>query len=98
MNALKKFIISIFIILVLVYYLTITKEGWVPWVWNMPTRDIYPRLYYDMRCAPPITHYYRDTPYLSNYPYFNQASFPVTGIYYPNYPGMSYPYLPKCHY
>jgi hypothetical protein len=47
MNALKKFIISIFIILVLVYYLTIAKEGWVPWVWNMPTRDIYPRLYYD---------------------------------------------------
>ena len=36
-----------------------TKESWVPWVWNIPTRDIYPRLYYDHRCSPPVTHYYK---------------------------------------
>ncbi len=102
MNALKKFIISICIILILIYYLTISKEGWVPWVWNMPTRDIYPKLYYDMRCTPPIMHYYRDTPYLANHPYFNEASFSLPGTYYPytytNYPVMSYPYFQKCLY
>ncbi len=37
------------------------KEGWVPWVWNIPTRELYPPLYYSPRCSPPVKHYYLKT-------------------------------------
>ena len=97
MNASTKFIVSICIILVLVYYLIISKEGWIPWVWNIPTRDIYPNYYYDIRDGPdvrpiplinPMMRYYRDAPYYSNHPFFREASF--TGVYYPY---SVYPYI-----
>lgn len=38
-----------------------TKEGWQPWVWNIPTRELYPPLYYSPRCSPPVNHYYLQT-------------------------------------
>ena len=40
-----KIILIIFIILVFIYIISKSEEGWVPWVWNIPTRDIYPSLY-----------------------------------------------------
>lgn len=48
-------IILIIIILLCLYYKT---EGWIPWIWNIPTRDIYPPIYYNSRCAPPVYHFY----------------------------------------
>ena len=91
--------------MILAYYLTISKEGWIPWVWNIPTRDIYPNLYYDIRDGPdvrpippispihPLMRYYGDAPYYSNHPFFREASF--SGLYYPYsvYPYTVYPYL-----
>ena len=62
MNSSIKIIILIFICIILIYHLIESKENWVPWVWNIPTRDIYPRLYYDYRCSPPVTHYYKPRP------------------------------------
>ena len=61
MNAkfiLKLLFLFLFIICIILYKQT---EGWTPWVWNIPTRDIYPPLYYDLRCQPPVHHYYRRT-------------------------------------
>ncbi len=58
-------IITIIIILLLIIILSILlvkkNEGWIPMVWNIPTREIYPPLYYDLRCQPPVYHYYRKT-------------------------------------
>ncbi len=61
MNAkfnLTLLILFLFLICMILYKQT---EGWEPWVWNIPTRDIYPPLYYDLRCQPPVHHYYRKT-------------------------------------
>ncbi len=75
MNSTVKIFIIIFICIFLIYHLIENKENWVPWVWNLPTRDIYPRLYYDIRCPPPIVHYYREVPRIyANHPYFRESS------------------------
>ncbi len=58
------FLILTLIILVafyIIYFNKINKEGWVPWVWNIPTRDLYPPLYYSPRCSPPVKHFYLQT-------------------------------------
>ena len=54
------YIFIVFIIIIsIIYIYYFQKEGWVPWVWNIPTRDIYPPLYYDYRGAPPVQHFYK---------------------------------------
>ena len=54
------YIFVLFLIIIsIIYIYYFQKEGWVPWVWNIPTRDIYPPLYYDYRCAPPVQHFYK---------------------------------------
>ncbi len=58
-NYLYVVLITLVIIIYLFYILYFRNEGWVPWVWNIPTRDIYPPLYYDYRCAPPVQHFYK---------------------------------------
>ncbi len=62
MNA---FVILILIIIILLC-VSHTSEGWIPWVWNIPTRDIYPPIYYDSRCAPPVYHFYDPPPIKRN--------------------------------
>jgi hypothetical protein len=59
----KILILLVIILLVILLILLIKKksEGWIPMVWNIPTREIYPPLYYDLRCPPPVYHYYRKT-------------------------------------
>jgi hypothetical protein len=58
MNAFN-FLIVVIIILLCVSY---KSEGWIPWVWNIPTRDIYPPIYYNTRCSPPVYHFYEPPP------------------------------------
>ena len=58
MKSAVKVIIMLVICLVLIYHLIENRENWVPWVWNIPTRDIYPPIYYNPRCAPPVYHFY----------------------------------------
>ncbi len=58
MNA---FTILILIIIILLC-VSSKSEGWIPWVWNIPTRDIYPPIYYNPGCAPPVYHFYEPCP------------------------------------
>ncbi len=53
-----------FLILFLIIILcsSYKSEGWIPWVWNIPTRDMYPPIYYNPRCAPPVYHFYDPLP------------------------------------
>ncbi len=61
MNARNNIFLIVIILCVICIILYKQTEGWIPWVWNIPTRDIYPPLYYDLRCQPPVHHYYRRT-------------------------------------
>jgi hypothetical protein len=56
-----KIIIVVLILLTVILLFKNFKEGWIPMVWNIPTREVYPPLYYDLRCPPPVYHYYRRT-------------------------------------
>jgi hypothetical protein len=57
------FLLIILVAFYVIYFdkLNKTKEGWQPWVWNIPTRELYPPLYYSPRCSPPVNHYYLQT-------------------------------------
>jgi len=58
MICLYKYLILLFFIFILVclmFNLYEGFEGWVPWTWNIPTRDICPYSnYYDFREIEPI--------------------------------------------
>jgi hypothetical protein len=56
-----RIVVLLLLILSLIVLLLKKSEGWIPMVWNIPTREIYPPLYYDLRCPPPVYHYYRRT-------------------------------------
>jgi len=86
MNFTTKIIFIVFICLILIYHLIENRENWVPWVWNIPTRDIYPKLYYDPRCTPPILHYYRGAPLHVNSPFFRESQIAKLDSMYNYYP------------
>jgi len=98
-----KIVLMIFIITILIYLvITISKskEGWVPWVWNIPTRDIYPNLYYDYRPMyypntntffyPQYYPQYYDYPVISRNQYLDgyalRKYYDNAPYYYPNHP------------
>lgn len=92
-------LVLLIIILVFLSY-SVTKEGFQTWkwVWNIPTRDIYPPLTYDFRGNPyryvyPYGHayYYYPSKYLyvsSNNPFTN-----YNYNYNYGYPTMYHPYF-----
>ena len=96
-----RILLIIFIIIILIYLVIIkSKEGWVPWVWNIPTRDIYPNLYYDYRPMyypntntffyPQYYPQYYDYPVISRNQYLDgyalRKYYGNSPYYYPNHP------------
>jgi hypothetical protein len=90
----NKIIFIIVIIIIFIYLINIIysiKEGWVPWVWNIPTRDIYPSLYdYRPLYYPNYYPYYYDYPVISPNQYLDyyalQKYYGNAPYYYPNHP------------
>lgn len=69
-----RIIAFIFLIVVLLYLITNSniEEGFMPWIWNIPTRNIYPPISYDPRGEPIVRHIYRRRPGYTN-AYYNDA-------------------------
>ncbi len=95
----SKIILIIFIILIFIYIISKSEEGWVPWVWNIPTRDIYPSLYDYRPMYYPNTNTffypqyypeYYDYPIVSRNQYLDYHAlrnyYGNANYYYPNHP------------
>lgn len=96
----SRLVAFIFLIVVIFYLIwnSNLKEGFMPWTWNIPTRNIYPPIGYDLRCQPsPIIHHiYRQPGYTNSYynSYYNGSEYPN----YYNYPVYNSYYNPYYAY
>lgn len=101
LNNTTRFIALIFLIVVIIYLIQKSnlKEGFLPWVWNIPTRDLYPKTTYDFRCVdrPQVIHHiYNNSGFIPGYGYTTNGGY--TNAFYYDYANFLNTYYPPRYY